>query len=191
MCKTDPGKCTRKNIVYRYDCLICQEEEGNPGTSYIGEEHRKAMAKLDPESPMVEHQEEKHQGQPIRVAMKLVAKVPRPLDRKVTEGVLIASSLQPLMNRKGEWGQHLPPQYGLLDGEEAHKALKRKKQADDHPGGPDGHQADEPEPPPQGPQQQAGQIDDTVSSSAKIRSCLLYTSPSPRDAHESRMPSSA
>ena len=25
----------------------------------------------------------------------------------------------------------------------------------------------------------------------KIYSCLLYTSPSPRDAHESRMPSSA
>ena len=25
----------------------------------------------------------------------------------------------------------------------------------------------------------------------KWRSCLLYTSPSPRDAHESRMPSSA
>ena len=24
-----------------------------------------------------------------------------------------------------------------------------------------------------------------------IQSCLLYTSPSPRDAHESRMPSSA
>ena len=25
----------------------------------------------------------------------------------------------------------------------------------------------------------------------KIKNCLLYTSPSPRDAHESRMPSSA
>ena len=25
----------------------------------------------------------------------------------------------------------------------------------------------------------------------RIRTCLLYTSPSPRDAHESRMPSSA
>ena len=28
-------------------------------------------------------------------------------------------------------------------------------------------------------------------SSDKILTCLLYTSPSPRDAHESRMPSSA
>ena len=30
---------------------------------------------------------------------------------------------------------------------------------------------------------------DTIDASNKI--CLLYTSPSPRDAHESRMPSSA
>ena len=29
------------------------------------------------------------------------------------------------------------------------------------------------------------------NSQLKIRLCLLYTSPSPRDAHESRMPSSA
>ena len=31
----------------------------------------------------------------------------------------------------------------------------------------------------------------SVTSTAKEKSCLLYTSPSPRDAHESRMPSSA
>ena len=30
-----------------------------------------------------------------------------------------------------------------------------------------------------------------VVSSKKAATCLLYTSPSPRDAHESRMPSSA
>ena len=30
-----------------------------------------------------------------------------------------------------------------------------------------------------------------VMVAASIWSCLLYTSPSPRDAHESRMPSSA
>ena len=30
-----------------------------------------------------------------------------------------------------------------------------------------------------------------VESVTKLISCLLYTSPSPRDAHESRMPSSA
>ena len=37
-------------------------------------------------------------------------------------------------------------------------------------------------------------IGDTVSAGdilAEIETCLLYTSPSPRDAHKSRMPSSA
>ena len=31
----------------------------------------------------------------------------------------------------------------------------------------------------------------SVSSTKQANTCLLYTSPSPRDAHESRMPSSA
>ena len=30
-----------------------------------------------------------------------------------------------------------------------------------------------------------------INKPALVNSCLLYTSPSPRDAHESRMPSSA
>ena len=30
-----------------------------------------------------------------------------------------------------------------------------------------------------------------IAKAAKVTICLLYTSPSPRDAHESRMPSSA
>ena len=34
-------------------------------------------------------------------------------------------------------------------------------------------------------------MSDTTVASALHRNCLLYTSPSPRDAHESRMPSSA
>ena len=32
---------------------------------------------------------------------------------------------------------------------------------------------------------------DTLSASPEIKACLLYTSPSPRDVEESRMPSSA
>ena len=34
-------------------------------------------------------------------------------------------------------------------------------------------------------------VTSTLSARTGIRTCLLYTSPSPRDAHESRMPSSA
>ena len=33
--------------------------------------------------------------------------------------------------------------------------------------------------------------DDADTNASGTRGCLLYTSPSPRDAHESRMPSSA
>ena len=32
---------------------------------------------------------------------------------------------------------------------------------------------------------------DKSADDATLKNCLLYTSPSPRDAHESRMPSSA
>ena len=39
--------------------------------------------------------------------------------------------------------------------------------------------------------QATGQIALPESGVAKNKVCLLYTSPSPRDAHESRMPSSA
>ena len=64
--------------------------------------------------------------------MKLVMRVKRPLDRLVTEGVLISEYREgALMNRRGEWGQHLPPKSGLLGVEEAHKGLKRKKDNED------------------------------------------------------------
>ena len=34
-------------------------------------------------------------------------------------------------------------------------------------------------------------IEDVVDENYKVRTCLLYTSPSPRDKRQSRMPSSA
>ena len=36
-----------------------------------------------------------------------------------------------------------------------------------------------------------GTVDEALWNKAKKMSCLLYTSPSPRDVEESRMPSSA
>ena len=38
---------------------------------------------------------------------------------------------------------------------------------------------------------EAGNIDQLIKEIAKSLNCLLYTSPSPRDVEESRMPSSA
>ena len=38
---------------------------------------------------------------------------------------------------------------------------------------------------------QFGEILIPTEQVVELKSCLLYTSPSPRDAHESRMPSSA
>ena len=35
------------------------------------------------------------------------------------------------------------------------------------------------------------EISEDTKNIEQVRACLLYTSPSPRDAHESRMPSSA
>ena len=72
------------------------------------------------------------------------------------------------MNRKGEWGQHLPPQYGLLDSEEAHKGLRKKKRPrEDHPGGHNGHDDHPDGPPPPGPPG----IDrvEVLASPAKVR----------------------
>ena len=37
----------------------------------------------------------------------------------------------------------------------------------------------------------AGNMGMKIATKTNVRTCLLYTSPSPRDAHESRMPSSA
>ena len=117
LCKTEPGKCATRSVIYKYDCVICQEAESP--CSYIGEtartafersqEHEKMMRNMDNESPMVEHQVEKHPGLPINMSMKVIRKVQRTLDRKVLEGNLIAENdVGTLMNRKGEWGQNLP-----------------------------------------------------------------------------------
>ena len=97
MCKTSPGKCTKKNIVYKYTCDLCKEQ-GKIG-AYIGEssrtgfdrgaEHGAALRKMDVNSPLVEHHLEEHEGQTPSFTMELVQRFVRPLERQVMEGVLI------------------------------------------------------------------------------------------------------
>ena len=67
------------------------------------------------ESPMVEHHQNTHPGEELAVTMELVSRQPRALDRKTLEGVLISEHKGTLMNRRGEWGENLPPKFGILE----------------------------------------------------------------------------
>ena len=60
---------------------------------------------------MIEHNLEQHPDKPVTVSVKVIRKMSRILDRKVMEGTLISEHKDALMNRKGEWGQNLSPQF--------------------------------------------------------------------------------
>ena len=132
LCLSEPGSCTTKGVVYNMECLICKEE--HQPALYIGEtartpyerclEHLDLIRLQSEESPFIEHQNEKHPGEEVKVSMKVVSKEPRPLDRLTLEGTMISEHRSGLLlNRKGEWGQNLPPQFGILDSED--KAASR------------------------------------------------------------------
>ena len=62
------------------------------------------------------------------MSLKVVNKLSRTLDRKILEGVLISEHNEgSLMNRKGEWGQNLPPQFSILGSDEPNKHLRKKR----------------------------------------------------------------
>ena len=55
---------------------------------------------------------EEHEGQTPSFTMELVQRFVRPLERQVMEGVLIQQFKGDfLINRRGEWGQNLPPNF--------------------------------------------------------------------------------
>ena len=77
-----------------------------------GAEHGVALSKMDINSPLVEHHQEHHEGRTPKFTMELVQRFTRPLERQVMEGVLIQEFRGDyLLNRRGEWGQNLPPQF--------------------------------------------------------------------------------
>ena len=66
------------------------------------------------ESPMIEHHEEHHDGkQSPSFKVELVRKCSKPLERQILEGVKIDKFKGITMNRKGEWGQNLPPKFSI------------------------------------------------------------------------------
>ena len=76
-------------------------------------EHLKQIKAGNNNSPMVEHQQEEHEGVPSSFKLELVKSTPKPLERQVLEGQLIRNPKPEvkLMNRKGEWGQNLPQKF--------------------------------------------------------------------------------
>ena len=144
-CQSKPGICSRQGAVYKILCVNCkeynegQEKEGQEigqETCYFGEsartlfdrgqEHLKALKKKSPESPLWEHHSEAHQGQEPRFTMEAVSFTNSALIRQSMEARLIVDNgHMNLMNRKGEWGQNLPPK--LLMEDERHEGLGQCK----------------------------------------------------------------
>ena len=108
----------KKGLVYKITCQICQEAGSK--TLYIGEtsrtsfdrgsEHLTAIKKNNKESPLMEHHLECHSSQEPKFKMEVEGYYRRPLYRQTREGQLIADHSEgTLLNRRGEWGQNLPP----------------------------------------------------------------------------------
>ena len=136
LCEYKPGDCTKKSVVYLIKCQVCQEQ--GESASYYGEssrtgyeryqEHLELMEAGSLESPMVEHHQEMHPEKQIKVSMQIVSHQPKPLHRKTLEGILIGEHKGgTLMNRKGEWGQNLPPRFGVLGRDEDDDPLERNR----------------------------------------------------------------
>ena len=118
-CQETPGRCMKKGIVYQISCTKCLETGRH--TVYFGEssrtsydrglEHQKLLQDHSPESPLYEHHQEDHPDMEPDFRMKVLGVFKRPLQRQTKEGQLIADFKGGnLLNRKGEWGQNLPPQ---------------------------------------------------------------------------------
>merc|ERR1711954_206549 len=120
VCKHTLGVCTTQAVVYKFTCLACQKEGAE--AHYFGEtsksmferidQHRKQIEKRDNNSPMIEHHEETHrEDEKPEFKVEMVRSFQKPLERQVFEGIKIAASKAIPMNRKGEWGQNLPPKF--------------------------------------------------------------------------------
>ena len=101
-------------------CCGCQEQ--GIVTSYIGESSRTSYERLhehsrghhneDKENPLWKHSKGAHQGQKQEYTMSVISKHRSPLERQISEYVLITSRMKSgatMMNSKNEWhGQGLP-----------------------------------------------------------------------------------
>ena len=121
-------------------CIEDGREEKLAGT-YMGEsartaydrglEHCVAMETYNPENPLVEHCEDTHKGTDPNFRMEVLSYEKSNLLRQTREAAKIQmmEGLN-LLNRRGEWGQNLPPKLQLEGEEDTKPGEKRKKRAD-------------------------------------------------------------
>ena len=135
------GKCMRKGVVYMIECRLC-EREGKKA-AYYGESARSAYERglgqlsalrgKDSRSPLWTHHEEVHSGEggmDPEFRMRVISVHPNNFARQVMEGLKITNYKgDHTMNRKGEWGQNLPPILGLED-ENTEGVIKGKRRQD-------------------------------------------------------------
>ena len=73
------------------------------------------MEKGNKDSPLTEHNQDCHPGQVPQFKMQVEGFYRRPLYRQTREGQLIADNEEgTLLNRRGEWGQNLPPKLEIV-----------------------------------------------------------------------------
>ena len=76
------------------------------------------MKKMSDESPLVEHHTEHHpEKKELRFKLEMMKSFKTPLERQVYEGVRISQSKAIPINRKGEWGQNVPPRFKIHEGQ--------------------------------------------------------------------------
>ena len=152
-CKSKVGACLRQGAVYKISCMTCKTE-GSRNTVYLGEtartmfdrgeEHIRAMNNMNEESPMVEHQLEAHQNQPMMFRMKPVMYPKTALWHPANEANEIDKHRDcNVINRRREWGKNLPPKLSIEGQEDSKLTEKRKRD----------HRREGPQPQP-GPHQQ-------------------------------------
>ena len=69
---------------------------------------------MDKESPLVEHYVDHHpEKKEPKYILEMVKSFKTPLERQIYEGVKISQSKAIAINRKGEWGQNVPPRFRI------------------------------------------------------------------------------
>ena len=118
--------CRTPGVAYRVTCLLCKETdntstyEGESGRNAYsrGKEHLRDLTNNSKESPLVNHQQKVHPGQPHKFRMTILKTFRQALDRQIEEATRIEETGEnPLqMNSRSEWRSTPLPQLGLSQG---------------------------------------------------------------------------